>query len=129
MRASAAPARVLMPEKTTFTVAQHFANRATTVRTTYAAIVKAARGFGPVREEPKKTSIHLVRKTAFAGVATRRAALILTLKSASDITSPRIRKRERASANRWHLEVELATPAEVDREVRDWLHRAYELAT
>jgi hypothetical protein len=117
-----------MPEKTTFTVAQHFANRATTVQTTYAAIVKAARGFGPVREEAKKTSIHLVRKTAFAGVATRRAKLILTLKSASDIASPRIRKRERASANRWHLEVELATPSEVDREVRDWLLRAYELA-
>jgi hypothetical protein len=117
-----------MPEKTTFSVAQHFTDRATTVRTTYAAIVKAARAFGPVREEPKKTSIHLVRKTAFAGVATRRAALILTLKSTSDIPSPRIRKRERASANRWHLEVELTTPREVDRELRDWLHRAYELA-
>lgn len=118
-----------MTEKTTFTVAQHFTDRATTVRTTYAALLKAAREMGPVREDPKKTSIHLVRKTAFAGVATRRAALILTLKSASDIASPRIRKRERASANRWHLEVELATPAEVDREVRDWLLRAYELAT
>jgi hypothetical protein len=117
-----------MPEKTTFTVAHHFADRAATVRTTYAAIIKAAREFGPVREEPKKTSIHLMRRTAFAGVATRRAALILTLKSATDIPSPRIRKRERASANRWYLEVELATPREVDREVRDWLHRAYELA-
>ena len=117
-----------MPSTSPFTVAQHFADRPTAVRSTYRAILRAARKLGPVREEPKKTSIHLARKTAFAGVATRRAALILTLKSATDIASPRIRKRERASANRWHLEVELTAPGEVDREVRHWLKRAYELA-
>jgi hypothetical protein len=117
-----------MPETTAFTVAQHFADRPRVVRSTYSAIVKAARTLGAVREEPKKTSIHLARKTAFAGVATRRTGLILTLKSASDIASPRIRKREQASANRWHLEVELATPRDVDREVRGWLKRAYDLA-
>jgi hypothetical protein len=117
-----------VPQATTFTVDQHFADRPRTVRNTYTAIVKAARKLGPVREEPKKTSIHLARKTAFAGVATRSAALILTLKSASDIASPRIRKREQASANRWHIEVELATPRDVDREVRGWLKRAYDLA-
>lgn len=117
-----------MPAKPAFTVAQHFIDRAETVRITYGAIVRAARALGPVREEPKKTSIHLARKTAFAGVATRRAALILTLKSSTDIASPRIRKREQASAHRWHLEVELVTPQDVDREVRAWLKRAYELA-
>lgn len=110
------------------TVARHFTNRPTTVRATYGAILKAARTLGPVRVEPKQTSIHLARKTAFAGVATRRASLILTLKSATDITSPRIRKRERASAHRWHVEIELAAPREIDRELRAWLKRAYDLA-
>ena len=117
-----------MPAKPEFTVAHHFTNRPKTIRSTYRAILKAARQLGPVREEPKKTSIHLARRTAFAGVAARRANLVLTLKSASDIASPRIRKRERASANRWHVEVELGAPGEVDREVRGWLKRAYELA-
>jgi hypothetical protein len=117
-----------MPPKHTFTVAQHFDHRPAALRAIYRAILKAARKLGPVREEPKKTSIHLARTTAFAGVATRRAALILTLKSATDVSSPRIRKRERASINRWHLEVELATPAEVDQEIATWLARAYDLA-
>lgn len=112
-----------------FTVASHFTGRAETVRATYDAILKAARALGPVEEDPKKTSIHLNRKTAFAGVATRKASLILTLKSAADIASPRIRKREQASANRWHLELELAAPKDVDREVKSWLKQAYELAS
>ena len=110
------------------TVSQHFSGRDSSVRKIYAAILSAARKLGPVQEDPKKTSIHLNRRTAFAGVATRRAGLILTLKSPTDVDSPRIRKRERASTNRWHLEIPLATPAEVDREVRGWLRNAYELA-
>ena len=81
-----------------------------------------------VVEEPKKTSIHLVRTTAFAGVATQKAALVLTLKSDRDVASTRLRKRERVSANRWHLEARLSGPNEVDSEVRTWLERAYLLA-
>ena len=110
------------------TVKQHFENRAPEVKATYAAILNAARKLGPVKEEAKKTSIHLVRKSAFAGVATRKTALILTLKSDTDVTSKRIAKREQASANRWHLEIKLETPAQVDREVMTWLAKAYQLA-
>jgi hypothetical protein len=112
----------------THTIAQHFTGRAPSVRATYDRIVSTAATFGPVREEPKKTSIHLARRTAFAGIATRRDALILTLKSAADIASPRIVKRDRASANRWHLEVRLETPQQVDREVKAWLKKAFALA-
>lgn len=111
-----------------FTVEEHFENRPPSVRATYQAILKVSKGFGPVTEDPKKTSIHLVRKTAFAGVATRKTGLILTLKSASDIKSSRIAKREQASANRWHLEVRLEAPEEVDREIVTWLRKAYDLA-
>ena len=110
------------------TVQEHFENRAPEVKATYAAILKAAKELGTVKEEAKKTSIHLVRKTAFAGVATRKSTLILTLKSDSDITSKRIAKREQASAHRWHLEIKLEAPAQVDPEVLGWLKKAYELA-
>jgi hypothetical protein len=54
--------------------------------------------------------------------------LILTLKSDSDISSARIAKREQASANRWYLETRLETPGQVDREIVNWLRKAYELA-
>jgi hypothetical protein len=110
------------------TVKEHFENRAPEVKATYAAILKAASKLGPVKEEAKKTSIHLVRKSAFAGVVTRKTSLILTLKSDSDVASKRIAKREQASANRWHLEIKLETPAQVDRELMMWLAKAYQLA-
>ena len=110
------------------TVTEHFEDRGPEVKAIYAAILKAAKVLGPVTEEPKKTSIHLVRKSAFAGIATRKTALILTLKSATDLKSPRILKREQASANRWHLETKLETAKEVDREIVGWLKKAYDLA-
>jgi len=111
-----------------YSVPEHFRGRAPEVKGTYAEILEAARNLGPVREEAKKMSIHLVRKTAFAGVATRKTALILTLKSGSDLPSSRVTKRERASANRWHLEIRLDAPDQVDRELVGWLKNAYDLA-
>jgi hypothetical protein len=97
-------------------------------RAIYRQILEAARSIGPFTEDPKKTSIHLARKSAFSGIATRKNALLLTIKSASDIRSPRIVKRDRASANRWHLEVRLDDPAQVDRELKSWLRDAMELS-
>jgi uncharacterized protein DUF5655 len=106
----------------------HFVGRDPRVRSTYAALLDVAQSLGPVREEAKKTSIHLVRSTAFAGIGTRRSWLVLTLKAAADIKSPRISKHERASSNRWHLEVRLDSPEQVDREVKRWMKAAYELS-
>jgi hypothetical protein len=112
----------------TFSVTHHFEKTMPEVRAAYEAILEAARSLGPVREDPKKTSIHLVRKTAFAGVATRREALILTLKSVKAIKSPRVHKAERASANRWHVEIRIRNAADVDRDLRAWLADSYELS-
>ncbi len=106
----------------------HFRGREPNVAATYGALLKAARRLGPVTEDPKKTSIHLVRDSAFAGVATQKSALILTLKSKTKLTSTRIRKQEQVSANRWHLEVRLTQPDEVDGELCGWLAAAYALA-
>jgi hypothetical protein len=109
-------------------VESHFTKKDPAVRATYGRVLEAARALGPVTEDAKNTSIHLVRRTAFAGVVTRRSSLILTLKSATDIRSPRVEKREQTSANRWHVEVRLGAPAEVDRQLMTWLRAAYELA-
>lgn len=110
------------------TVASHFEKSAPSVRATYQALLKASRELGVVHEEPKKTSIHLVRASAFAGIASRKNALILTLKADRPAKSSRIRRAEQTSANRWHLEIRLQGPGEVDAEVRGWLAKAYALA-
>jgi hypothetical protein len=109
-------------------IAHHFERAEPRVRETYDRLLAAARAMGRVGEEGKKTSIHLMRRTAFAGVATQKSAIILTLKASEDIESPRIVKHEQASANRWHLNVRLDDPRDVDAELRRWLKRAYELA-
>jgi hypothetical protein len=109
-------------------VESHFANKDPSVLATYRRVLDAARALGPVTEEAKKTSIHLVRHTAFAGIATRRSSLVLTLKAASDIRSRRVEKREQTSANRWHVDVRLTSPTQVDRQLTAWLRTAYELS-
>src|SRR5437879_13488992 len=102
-------------------VAQHFVDKEAVVRATYDRLLDTVRQFGEFTEDPKKSSIHLNRRTAFAGVATRKESLILTLKAAGDIESPRVRKHEKASANRWHLEIQLTTPDDIDSALKSWL--------
>src|SRR6185436_11763304 len=106
----------------------HFDGRSAEVSKIYESILAVARSFGPINEDPKKTSIHLTNRTAFAGIQTRRDYVILTVKSAHDITSDRISKREQTSANRWHLELKLQTRKDVDSELTAWLRDAYELS-
>jgi hypothetical protein len=110
------------------TINAHFENRETVVRQIYDRLLKSARRFGPVVEDPKKTSIHLVNRTAFAGVATRKSAIVLTIKADSDISSPRIHKSEQASARRFHHELKLTSPSDVDSELVGWLKHAYTLS-
>ena len=88
----------------------------------------AAKECGPFKEEQKQTSIHLVRNTAFAGVRPQKSSLLLTLKSSKGVASSRIAKQERVSANRWHLDLKLHSPADVDKELKGWLKAAYALA-
>ena len=118
----------MKPRVARHTVQQHFRGRAPVVVVTYRALLAAARNFEPVHEDPKKTSIHLARRTAFAGVATRRDGLVLTLKAGADVRNRCIGKRERLSAHRWYLQIRLTAPSQVDRQVKRWLRQAYDLS-
>ena len=111
-----------------FTINSHFVGKEPVVRVIYDQLLNTVRGFGKIVEEPKKTSIHITNKTALAGVATRKGYLILTIKSDRKIASPRIHKSEQTSASRFHHEVKLTSPAEVDEELAGWLKAAYSLS-
>jgi len=113
---------------TEFTLSQHFDNKEPVVKSIYERIIKESRKFGKVIEEPKKTSIHLVNRSAFAGVATRKNALILNIKSAAPIKDARIKKSEQVSASRFHQEVKLVSTEEVDSTLIAWLQDAYTLS-
>lgn len=109
-------------------VEQHFEGRSPHVREIYDLILAAGRELGPVEEDPKKTSIHLNRKSAFAGISTTRQALKLTLKAAQVIEDPRIKLSQRASANRWYNEIRLDSPEQVDGKILRWLRDSYEIS-
>ncbi|MEA2203249.1 MAG: hypothetical protein QOE77_25 [Blastocatellia bacterium] len=111
-----------------FTVASHFADKTPNVRKIYDQLLKRLRKVGPFAEDPKKTSIHLVNVTALAGVATRKDSLVLTIKSDRPLKSSRIHKSEQTSARRFHHEVILAAPADIDDELMEWLTDAYALS-
>ena len=105
-----------------------FSNKAPSVRETYDEILKGLAKLGSVKAEPKKTSIHLVRDTSFAGAHPKKAWLDLTIRSEKPIESDRVRAQEQVSKNRWHQDVRLTSPKDVDAEVIGWLKNAYALA-
>ena len=109
-------------------VEQHFEGRSPVVREMYDLIVAVASEFGPVEQDPKKTSIHLNRRSAFAATKTRRDFLILTIKATTDIDSPRISKHEQTSPGRWYHEIKIKSVDEIDSQIIEWLRVGYGLS-
>ena len=109
-------------------VDDHFVGKPDELRAVYDRLVAMAETFGPVEQDPKKTSIHLNRETAFAGIAVRKAHIVLTIKSDRKIKSPRIFKSEQTSARRFHHETKLGAIQDLDAELKDWLKAVYDLS-
>jgi hypothetical protein len=91
------------------------------------AVMAALSPLGPVEVELKKTCIHLCRGPAFAGVHPRKTGVLMTIKSAGAIDSPRVRKVDMTSASRAYNDLLISNPAEVDGELAAWLAAAYAL--
>ncbi len=114
-----------MPEDALSTL---FDNKAPSVRATYDKVLSVLSSFGAVKTEAKKTSVHLVHKTTFAGAHPKKAWLDLTIRSEKPIRSDRVRAQEQVSKNRWHQDVRLTSVEDVDAEVVNWLKSAHALA-
>jgi len=112
----------------TFSVEDHFVNKDPSVRALYNQLIKTVKTFGPMEEDPKKTSIHINRKSALAGVETRKDCLLLNIKSDHPIKSPRIEKMEQMSAKRFHHKVRITSLKDFDDELKGWLMQAYALS-
>lgn len=108
-----------------------FADKDPAARIVYDALLSALRELGEVVTEPKKTSIHVTAgpgTSAFAGVHPRKAGIVLNVRTEVPLSGARIRKTEQVSRNRYHNELLLGAPSDVDRELRGWLAEAYRLA-
>jgi hypothetical protein len=111
-----------------FDIKSHFDGKEEVVRKTYDELLKVLRKRYPITESSKKKSIHLVHATTLAGVSARQSCLILTIKSDCMLNSPRIRKSEQVSRNRFHLKLKLSSPEDVNPELINWLDNAYSLS-
>jgi len=96
-------------------------------QSTYAKVVAEIGKFGPFEVEEKKTSLHLSRGRAFAGVHPRATGIILNLVLDAPLENARVHKSEQVSANRHHVEFLLQDPAEVDAQLIGLMKKAYAL--
>jgi hypothetical protein len=105
-----------------------FAGKDAVVRAIYERLLQVLHSFGPFQEEPKKTSIHLVHTSGFAGIHPRKSFLYLNVRMARPLQTERVAKSEQVSKNRYHNEIKIASADDIDAELIDWLREAYALA-
>lgn len=105
----------------------HLKDKEQIVSDIYEKLIAQLHKFGPLKIEPKKTSIHLGNRFGFAGVYTRKDYINLEVHLNHKLSNKRISKMERASANRFHHTIKLTNPKDIDKELLIWLKEAYEL--
>jgi hypothetical protein len=110
-----------------YTELKHLEDKEPVVTRIYERLIAELQKFGPLKIEPKKTSIHLGNRFGFAGVYTRKDYVNLEIHLSHKLTSKRVSKVEQASANRYHHTIKLTKPDEIDGELLGWLKDAYVL--
>lgn len=111
-----------------FTVSGHFKGKSHAIRSIYDRVLLEVRKFGRVKEEPRKTAIQLLNRSAFAGVTVQRNALILSIKSDRPIKTKRTSRVEQTSRGRFRQEIRLTSLKDVDPQLIGWLLEAYALS-
>lgn len=74
------------------TVNDLFVNKDSAVRALYVQLFNTLTKFGPIEQDPKKTSFHINRNSALVGVETRKDCLLFTIKSDHQINNPASKK-------------------------------------
>ncbi|HTR29690.1 MAG TPA: DUF5655 domain-containing protein [Puia sp.] len=110
-----------------FNELDHLKDKAPEVGAIYHRLILELRKFGPLKIEPKKTSIHLANRFGFAGVYTRKDYINLEIHLNYKLTGRRVSKVDQASSNRYHHTIKLTSVNDVDKELLDWLKQAYDL--
>jgi len=110
-----------------YTELDHLDGKEPVVTVMYEKLIKELQKFGPLKIEPKKTSIHLGNRFGFAGVYTRKDYINLEVHLNHKLTSKRVSKVEQASAHRFHHTIKLNSVKDIDKELLGWLKEAYEL--
>ncbi|MBT2538447.1 hypothetical protein J7I79_20330 [Arthrobacter sp. ISL-69] len=71
------------------------------------------------------SSLHVAHGRAFLGIHPRRGGILVNIVLTRELESARIHRAERVSASRWHNEIILKDPAEIDAELLAWIIEGY----
>lgn len=77
--------------------------------------------------EYKKTSVHVTAGKAFLGIHFMKKVLPINIVLDHALNSSRVHQAEKVSTNRYHNEIRLTSPSEVDAELMSWIKAAYAL--
>jgi hypothetical protein len=92
----------------------------------FSELASFADSLGHVVLEEKKTCAHLVvGKAAFLGVHPRKSGLRLTVVLSRPIESARIVKCDKASAKRYHIDLDVEAAEGLDEELKGWISEAH----
>lgn len=95
----------------------------------YTKLLQKLKTVGRFVVEPKATSVHIANGRAFLGVHWRKTGLQLSIVLARPLDSARLKKSEQLSRSRWHHEVVLSSPREVNAELMRWIGQAHALTS
>ena len=107
------------------TIDDYFAGRPASERAICTRVLEHLRKQGPLTVEAVTVGIMLKRARTFAELRRRRDHMELGLLLSRQVEHPRIKKRIPVSARRCAHMIALASPRDVDRDVRAWLTEAY----
>jgi hypothetical protein len=102
-----------------------FARSDPVVRETFDAVVRAARGVGPLTVVPEKTRVALQVRMSFAAFTPRRRWLDGHVVLARRVEHPRFRSIDTYSPRNHVHTFRLSSPDDVDADVAAWLSEAY----
>lgn len=106
--------------------ASYFQGRDPIVEKTYDRLLSALKKSTPTfKLEYKNTSVHVVAGSAFLGIHFMKSQLKLNIVLDQQMKSARVHTIEKVSANRFHNEVRLSDPVEVNAELLKWIKQAY----
>jgi hypothetical protein len=89
-------------------------------------VMAVVRPLGNFVVEEKKTCLHITAGgPAFLGVHPRKNGLRLTVVLTRPIEGTRIVKCDKASANRYYIDLNLVAADGMDEELKDWIGEAY----
>jgi hypothetical protein len=93
----------------------------------YGALIDQISSFAGCELQENASSFHVAHGRAFLGIHPRRGGILVNIVLARQLESARVHRAERVSANRWHNEIILRDPAELDAELFSWIREAYDL--